>query len=248
MENINSDKFNIFGLDINKADYPGLLKQIITAIESKQKITIGYANAHILNNIFKNYKHREILSSFNIIHPDGIGVYLASRFLYRKKGMARRMTGSDFYPMLIEEGIKRKWSFFFFGHENKTLEKIGVCNPELTIAGYSEGYNFDTDSVINQINSSGTDILIVGLGFPKQEEWIFENKNRLYCHVIIAVGDGIKVFSGTKIRGDLFIRRLGFEWFVRTITNPGKYWKRYLIGNPLFLLRIIKLKLIKFKK
>lgn len=247
MENINSDKFNIFGLDIDKTSYSALLNKIITSINSKKKTTIGYANANTLNNIFNNPELQKIISSFIITHPDGIGVYLASRFLYGKKGI-NRMTGSDFYPLLIEEGIKNKWRFFFFGHDKKTLERTGVSNPELTICGYSEGYNFDTDTVIDQINNSDTNILVVGLGFPGQEKWIFENKNKLNCNVIIAVGDGIRVFSGTKKRGARFIRKLGFEWLIRIITNPAKYWKRYLIGNPVFLLRIIKLKLIKFNK
>ncbi len=150
--------------------------------------------------------------------------------------------------MLIKEGIKRNWSFFFFGHDNDTLEKIHTVYPDLNIKGFSEGYNFDTESVVNQINNSKINILVAGLGFPKQEKWIYENKNKINANVIIAVGDGIKVFSGTKVRGSVILRKIGLEWFVRMITNPAKYWRRYLIGNPVFLYRIIKTKLSKFIK
>lgn len=248
MENISTEKFNIFGLDIDKTNYSSLLSRIFFAVEKNQKISIAYANVNTLNDLFNNPPLQKIISSFDIIHPDGIGVYFASRILHGNKGCIKRMTGSDFYPILISEGIKRKWSFFFFGHDKNTLEKIHAVLPDLMITGFCEGYDFNTESVISQINNSNTNIVITGLGFPKQEKWIYENKDKLKCSVIIAVGEGIKVFSGTKTRGSKFIQMLGLEWFIRLITNPFKYWKRYLVGNPLFLYRIIKLKLSKFKK
>ena len=155
------------------------------------------------------------------------------------------MTGSDLYPVLLKEGLKRNWGFFFFGHDNPTLEKISTLNPQLNIRGTNEGYSFDTENVINRITESNAEILIIGLSFPKQEMWITENKNKINCSVIIAVGDGIKVFAGVKKRGITLVRKLGFEWAIRLINNPLKYWRRYLIGNPLFLYRIIKLKLSK---
>ncbi len=98
MENINTDKFNIFGLDIDKTGYGLLLSRIFIAIEKNQKISIAYANVNTLNIVYNNSPLQKIISAFDIIHPDGIGVYLASRFLYGKAGSSERMTGSDFYP------------------------------------------------------------------------------------------------------------------------------------------------------
>jgi len=246
MENINKDKINIFGVNINKIDYGILLGKIYIAIEKKQKLSIAYANSSTLNNSYSNSHNQDLLNSFELIHADGIGVFLASKLLYGKNGLSSRMTGSDFYAKLIEEGVKRKWRFLFFGHDKPTLVKIRTQNPGLNITGINEGYSFDTDELTERINNSGTDILVIGLGFPKQEIWINENKNKLKCSVIIAVGDGIKVFAGTKKRGTALIRKLGLEWTVRLIFSPLKYWKRYVIGNPLFLYRIIKFKLSKF--
>lgn len=245
MENINKDTINIFGVNIDKTDYGILLGKIYIAAEKKRKLSITYTNSSTLNSSYNNSHNQDLLNSFELVHPDGIGVYLASKLLYGKNGLSSRMTGSDFYPKLIEEGIKRKWGFYFFGHDNSTLEKINARNPELKITGVNEGYSFDTNKLKERINNSGTDILVIGLGFPKQEIWINENKNKLKCSVIIAVGDGIKVFAGTKKRGTALIRKLGLEWAVRLIYSPFKYWRRYMVGNPLFLYRIIKLKLSK---
>jgi N-acetylglucosaminyldiphosphoundecaprenol N-acetyl-beta-D-mannosaminyltransferase len=247
MENINNEKINIFGLNIDCLDYGLLLNHINASITQKHKINIAYANTHILNNAYKNNEINEILNSFSIVHPDGIGVYLASKFLYGKKGLSQRMAGSDFYSILIKEAVKKNWSFYFWGHDIKTLERIKEINKNLPISGYAEGYNFDTEKVTKEINNSNTNILIVGLGFPFQENLIYKLKDKLNCNVIIAVGEGIKVFSDTKTRGPVSLRKLGLEWLVRLLGSPLKYAGRYLLGNPLFLLRIIKLKLGKLQ-
>jgi len=248
MENINNEKINIFGLQIDKVDYGLLLSKIYISVTQKKKLAIVYANSNTLNSIYKNNSLKEKLNSFNIVHPDGIGIYFASRLINGKNGLRQRMTGSDFYPKLIQEAKKRNWSIYFFGHDTDTLQKIKEYRIDLNIAGFSEGYNFVTDYVINNINDSQANILIVGLGSPLQEEWIYSNKDKLICNIIIAVGDGIKVFADTKIRGPVFLRKIGFEWLVRFFGNPKKYWKRYIIGNPLFLYRIIIFKLSKFAK
>ncbi len=248
MENINNEKINIFGLNIDCLDYELLLNYITASITKKRKISIAYANSHTLNNAYKNNAIKEIINSFSIVHPDGIGVYLASKLLYGKKRLIQRMTGSDFYPILTEEAVKRNWSFYFWGHDLKTLERIKKINNDLLISGYTEGYNYDTEKVTAEINNSNTNILVVGLGFPLQENLIYKLKDTLNCNVIIAVGEGIKVFSDTKTRGPFFLRKLGLEWLVRLLSSPTKYSKRYLLGNPLFLYRIIKLKLGKLHK
>ncbi|MEO8231852.1 MAG: WecB/TagA/CpsF family glycosyltransferase [Ignavibacteriota bacterium] len=185
------------------------------------------------------------MKEFDVVHPDGIGVYLASKFLYGVNGLKERITGSDFYIELIQEGIKNSWSFYFFGDKEETLNRISVVNPQLTILGFSEGYNFITENILKNIENLKPDILIVGLGSVKQEKWITENKQSIHAKVIIAVGDGTKVFAGNKKRGPKLIQMIGFEWLIRLFFEPKRLWKRYLVGIPLFILRIIKYKLSK---
>jgi N-acetylglucosaminyldiphosphoundecaprenol N-acetyl-beta-D-mannosaminyltransferase len=239
------NKIEIFGVNVASVNYSELSSAVENAMTRNQKLAITYANANTLNQCWKKDELIDIVNSFDILHPDGIGVYLASKFIYGKNGFKQRTSGSDFYPLLIQSAIKNKWSFYFFGHDKKTLDKINPKYPELNVAGFHEGYNFNDDQVINLINSSNADILIAGLGFPKQDRWIYENKNKINCKVIIAVGEGIKVFAGTKIRGPKILRALGFEWLVRFFTNPFKYFARYILGIPIFLCRIIVIKFTK---
>ena len=238
---------NIKGLKIDNTDYNSLLEFISDAVSNNLKKNISYANANTINRIYRNNSLLDLLNSFDLIHPDGTGIYLASRLLFKKEGLKEKITGSDFYPILANAAIKNNWKIFFFGHDAETLNKIKSVYPKLNICGFNEGYNYNNDELINKINAASPDIIITGLGFPKQEEWIITNKDKINYNVNLAVGEGIKIFAGTKIRGPVFFRKLGLEWLVRVIVNPLKYGKRYLLGNPLFLYRIFRLKMSKFE-
>jgi N-acetylglucosaminyldiphosphoundecaprenol N-acetyl-beta-D-mannosaminyltransferase len=236
------EKIKIFNLSINKANYTGLLACIEDAIASKTKLLITYVTANTLNTIYNDKQLPEIFNYFNIVHPDGIGTYLASKFLFGKNGLEDRITGSDFYPILIKTAIEKEWSLFFFGDTDKTLSMIKEKNNGLIIKETQNGFSYNKDEVIQKINYTKPDILVVGLGQPKQEKWIYTNKDLINCNVILAVGDGIKVFAGIKQRGAKFFQFFGLEWLIRLFYNPLKFWKRYLIGIPLFSMRILKTK------
>jgi|SRR4030095_3283238 len=241
-------KIDIYGLKIDNISYVDLENIITDAFLQNKKLLITYANANTINSIYKNKRLKDKLNSFDAIHPDGVGIYVASKFLFGSKGIREIMNGSDFYPILTELAIKNRCKIFFFGHTNAILNLIKSNHPELNISGTQNGYDFKNTDVITLINYSCPDIIIIGLSFPKQEEWVLNNIDNLNCKICICVGDGIKVFSGTKFRGPRILRTLGFEWFFRFLNNPLKYFSRYLIGNPLFLYRIIRLKFRKFKE
>jgi len=239
---MNSDSIEIFGVKINKLTNERFLELFRNAITNKQKITIAYANAHTLNQCHRDKALAQILNSMDYIHPDGVGVLWASRKLYGDSGLNVRITGSDFYPLLINECIKNDWSIFFFGHRKATLEKISLKHPNLRIAGTAEGYDYNNERVIEKINESRPDILIIGLSFPLQEKWMCEFREMIDCRVMLVVGDGIKVFSGEKKRGPAFLRKLGLEWLVRVITNPAANLQKYIAGNPQFVARVLRQK------
>jgi N-acetylglucosaminyldiphosphoundecaprenol N-acetyl-beta-D-mannosaminyltransferase len=244
---MSSNKIEIAGLKINNVSYTELLFIISDSLSNNKKTLITYANANAINLIYKNNSLKGLLNSFDIIHPDGVGMYAASKFLFGDKGFKERITGSDFYPMLITQSVKNNWKLFFFGHDEETLKKIQLAYPQLNICGMAEGYNYNDDEVITQINNSGPDILVIGLSFPKQEKWLIANKAKLSCKICLCTGEGIKVFAGIKTRGPKFFRKIGLEWLFRLLRNPLKYFGRYVIGNPLFLYRIIILKFRKFR-
>lgn len=238
-------KISVNGINIDKINYNSLYFLINEAIKNNYPLSIGYANANTVNLSYSDKELITTMNTFDIIHPDGIGIYFASRFLFKENGLTERFTGSDFYPILWDKCISNKYRLFFFGHDDNTLEKIKGNVPGLNISGFNNGYSYNDNDVIQKINDSASDILIIGLSTPKQENWVSRNKGNLKCKVIICVGDGIKVFAGDKNRGPAILRKLGFEWFWRFCTNPVKYFKRYILGNPLFLYRIFSIKMRK---
>jgi N-acetylglucosaminyldiphosphoundecaprenol N-acetyl-beta-D-mannosaminyltransferase len=240
MKKTNSIK--LLNVEISKISYHELLEYIDKIIEANQKKVISYAAFHIVNIAKRSNSLADKINSFDVVHGDGIGVYLASKFLYGIEGLNKKITGSDFYPLLIDLSVKRGWKFFFFGDKVETLKKIQLNNPGLQVLGFKSGFGFDDRDVIHEINSTQSDILVIGLGCPLQETWVFKNKELINANVILIVGDGIKVFAGTKKRGNKLVQKIGIEWFSRLLFDPIRMWKRYLVGIPLFLFRIIKFK------
>jgi len=237
------NKINIFGVNVDNISYDKFLSIISESVENKIKVKISYANAHTLVKICSDIELKKLIDKFDVIHPDGIGVFLASKFLYGKTGLKEKLIGSDFYYSLSKKGIEKNWKFYFFGHDIATLNKIKTNYPDLNIAGFNEGYHYQTEKVISGINNSKPDILIVGLGFPLQEQWISDNLSKINSNVILAVGGGIKIFSGTKVRGPATFQKLGLEWLMRLLYEPGRLWKRYLLGIPIFTFNVIKSKI-----
>lgn len=233
----------IFEIEINKINYSAILEKIVESIKNKKRLLITYVTADCLNKVYSNKILINYYSKFNIVHPDGVGVYWATKFLYGKDGLKERITGSDFYPVLANEICKNKWKVFFFGDTKKTNEKLKTTKITNCLVGSSSGYNFNNEKIIQKINESNADILFVGLGAPKQEKWILQNYSNLNTTVIITVGEGIKIFAKIRKRGPKIFRLIGLEWFIRLLYNPQKFWKRYLIGIPVFIYRVILFKI-----
>ncbi len=231
---------NILGVNVSDITYELFTELVSNCVSNGRQSCIGYANAHTLNRCFEDSQLKELLNGMDFVHPDGIGVFKASRYLYETDGLSERMTGSDFYPVLAGLCEKEGWKVFFFGHKKETLSKILAHYPNLRIAGLAEGYGFEDEAVVSEINASGADILLVGLSFPRQEMWISSNRQKLSPKVILAVGDGFRVFSGEKVRGPAIFRKLGLEWLIRLLLHPVRDFRRYFVGVPLFIARIIR--------
>jgi N-acetylglucosaminyldiphosphoundecaprenol N-acetyl-beta-D-mannosaminyltransferase len=112
--------------------------------------------------------------------------------------------------------------------------------PELVVAGARDGY-FQSDEepgVVDAINASGARILLVAFGAPRQELWIARWRDRLEVPVAMGVGGLFDFYSGRIARAPVWMREIGLEWVYRLMQEPGRMWRRYVIGNPLFLYRV----------
>ncbi|MEK7818766.1 MAG: WecB/TagA/CpsF family glycosyltransferase [Bacteroidota bacterium] len=226
-----------------------ILSEISKSISSNTQLTITYGE---FNQVVQTSRKPEIVnyfSSSDIIMYCGFGIYKAGRFLFGKNVFRTRQVGIDFYYDILKLANENKWKIFFLGSNDSVLNdliiKIENRFPNLVIAGTQNGYFTSNDEVISKINSSNPDLIFVGMSTPKQEEWIYENKNKVNAKILLSVGNGINVLSGNYFRPNKFIIKIGFEWFFRLLREPKRLWKRYLIGIPMFFFIILKQKYFK---
>lgn len=161
-----------------------------------------------------------------------------------------RHSTSDWFPMLCERAQARSYSMYFLGSEQGVAEQaaanLSQSFPKLEIVGTHHGYfehtkgSEDDDRVVQSINNAAPDILLVAMSMPLQEAWIHDHLPELNARVILPVGALLDYISGRLRRPPAWMSKHGFEWLGRLIIEPRRLWRRYLIGNPLFLWRILK--------
>ncbi len=234
----------LFDIKINCFDYGTLEESMSFAIQNGQNINIFYVNFFSVNIAKNDSTFRHIINSTDIIFPDGTGIWLGSKIV-TKNYFNKRFNLTDNGFKLLNYFSQNNLSVFLFGGNSEILEqakiKIHSNEPNLSISGSLNGYTNNSDNeIVNIINLSNPDVLMVGLGTPKQEEWIYNNRSKLRSKIIISVGDLIRLYSGQKKRGPKIIRNLGFEWVIRLITAPQSYYRRYLLGIPKFIFYVMQ--------
>jgi N-acetylglucosaminyldiphosphoundecaprenol N-acetyl-beta-D-mannosaminyltransferase len=240
------DKIDIMGIKVSDVDYGIMEKLIDDAIKERRQIAIAYASANILNLSQQNPDLRRMLNESEIVYPDGVGVWMASKII-DKKGLKHPFNWTDCGYKFLEVCCEKKWRIFFLGAttdiQAKARAAIEERFPNLIIAGMKNGFDdVESEEIVEYINSTRPDIIWVGMSAPKQELWIEKNREKLNCYVVQTVGDIFTMFAGEKKRGPEFMQKLGLEWFFRLLHQPDKYFKRYVFGIPQFILNVMKQK------
>jgi len=210
------------------------------------------ANPHSLVIASKDAAFKSSLQNADILLPDGAGIVLAARILCRP--IKERVAGSDFFLGLSEVAEKEgQLKYFFLGSTQAVLERIqkrlAVDYPSIRLCGvYSPPYKEEFDDednkvMIDLINEARPDVLWVGMTAPKQEKWIFQNRNRLNVPFTAAIGAVFDFYAGSIERPSERWQRLGLEWLGRFLKEPRRLWQRNLISMPIFLYWVMRAKL-----
>lgn len=239
-------KSRLLNIDIDLFDdEKEVLALLSKDIDSGRSIELFFLNAHCFNLAQKDREYFDILNSCDYLLNDGIGIKIASKI--EKLVLKKNLNGTDFIPEIAEMASKKGYKIFLLGAKDGIAEEAAVKLKEkfegLQIAGVHSGYGLD-ESVLEMINNSKADILIAGMGVPMQEKWIRENKSKLGSVKLFVGGGAILDFLSQRIRrAPLLIRKIGLEWLFRLCLEPGRLWRRYLVGNFLFFYYILVLKL-----
>lgn len=215
------------------------------------KVLITTLNAHSYNTVHKDEEFKTALKNSNVLLPDGIGVVWATKILTGQK--LRKIAGDDLFHYQMDRLNKTGGKCFFLGSTEVTLQRIleraAVDYPNVLTFSYSPPFKSefseeDNKLMVEKINAESPDVLFVGMTAPKQEKWAFQNFDMLNVNHVCCIGAVFDFYAGTSKRAPKWMVAIGMEWFYRLISNPKRMWRRYLIGNTQFIIRIFKQKLL----
>lgn len=235
-------------------------RQALTALPSG-KLLINTINAHSFNTAQNDALFVEALTKGDVLIPDGASIVKACGWLNAKSKPKERIAGWDLFEYEMgrlngmecvkdEAGEMRKPKVMFMGSSQNVLDKIvkraSEVYPNLDVVTYSPPYKpeFSSDdnaAIIRAINEANPDLLWIGMTAPKQEKWTYSHWTELniHCHVG-TIGAVFDFFAGTAHRAPLWWQEHSLEWLYRLVKEPKRMWRRYVLGNPLFLINIYK--------
>lgn len=230
---------SLFGLNLVNATRDEAAQAIIALAGQRQPSTLQFVNAHCINMLLRDPDYLRALHQANHLLPDGSGIATAARLAGQPMG--ENLNGTDLFPEICRLAADAGRSIHLLG--GKPGIAAGAASamrtrfPKLQIAGTRHGYwaPAEEDQLIAEINASGADILMVGLGVPLQEKWIARVRPHLTAKVVIGVGGLFDYYSGAIPRAPMILRKTGFEWVWRLMQEPKRLFGRYVLGNPLFL-------------
>ena len=241
------EKTSVLGVRVDLINLDELFQAVLLLVQDQGKTIITYVNVHAVNIAYQLGWFKDFINHSRVVFCDGYGIKWSAYFL-RGKNLTR-ITSPDWFDLLAGKCEAAGISFFFLGTRPEVIEKVAVIlkekYPQLKIAGVQHGYfnkeatGSENQSILARINSLHPDILVVGLGMPTQEKWISENLDNLQVKVVIPVGAMFDYFAGEVKRAPHWMTDNGLEWLGRLLIEPGRLWKRYVIGLPLFMWRVI---------
>lgn len=228
----------IVGINVDNIDYAEAEKIVEEFLEGDRLNMIFTPNSEIMVDAVKDRALEDILNDGQLIIADGIGVVIASRFYGTP--LKERVTGADLTAKIIEIAASKGRSIFLLGAAQDSAEtaaqKIKERYPSIMIAGIRNGYfgEEEEEQIVEEINNSHAEVLIVGLSAPKQEKFIYKHKDKLKVKIAIGVGGVIDIYAGKKKRAPEIYQKLGLEWSYYLLQQPSRI--KRIVKLPKFIL------------
>ena len=212
--------------------------------EGPDSAWIAVENAHAVNLATSDPSHKEVLRRADLVLNDGKGMLLAGRLLGQP--FPADLHGNYFTPMLLERAAAKGWATFLLGAApgvvDRAADLLSLKYPGLKVVGTRHGFikADENNEVTAQIRDVGTQLLLVGMGMPRQEQWLDRHLEATGARLASTVGAFYDFEVGELPRAPEWMNRLALEWLFRLGTEPRRLWRRYLIGNPLFVSRVLR--------
>lgn len=252
-------KVEFFGVPLDRINCHQALEYIERFIEEKKAHFIVTPDTLAILRARKDKQYLEITREADLVTPDGSGILWATGFL--DEPLPERITGIDMIKHICHLAVEKEYKLYLLGAKEevikRTVDNLEKLFPGIRIVGYHHGY-FDSDNInikdincksvendiINDIVSKKPDFLLVGMGVPKQEIWIFKNKEKIGVPVCIGIGGSFDVISGKIPRAPLWMQNHGMEWIFRLVREPKRLKRTICLPYFIWLVLLAKIELL----
>jgi len=226
------------GIPVDNLTYQDILNDVPMYLEQKKQMTIISVNPQIVVSAEEYPEIIEFIEHSTHRIPDGIGIVLVSKLT--RGAIQQRTAGFDLMVQLLDYANENRKKCFFYGAKPEVLEntvkRIGRDYPNLVVAGAINGYtSMEEEKIVEKINQSQSDFLFVAMGFPRQEQWLSRNAEKLNTTVLQDVGGSFDVLSGFVKRAPDFFIKLNLEWLYRSVSDPTRIGRIFQL--PHFLIK-----------
>ncbi|MGI1689973.1 WecB/TagA/CpsF family glycosyltransferase [Thermoanaerobacter uzonensis] len=235
------ERLDIFGVPIDRVTMKQAVEILKNFLQEDRLHIVATPNPEIVMMAQKDKEYMEILNNTDLNVPDGSGIVFASKVF--KNPLSERVAGFDLMMEFIKDISSRDIKIYLLGSAPQIAEQARVnlekLYPSVKIVGTHHGYftQEEENKIIEEINNKGVEVLFVALGAPKQEKWIYKNRNKLKVKIAMGVGGSFDVIAGKAKRAPYLYRKLGLEWLYRLIKEPWRY--KRMMALPKFALKVL---------
>jgi N-acetylglucosaminyldiphosphoundecaprenol N-acetyl-beta-D-mannosaminyltransferase len=240
------DRVNILDIEINNQTMGEALAEINKLLKRERPAQVCFVNADCANIACRDSDYRTLLKKAALTLSDGIGMRLAGKLLGQP--VRENVNGTDLFPRICEKLSGTGEGIYLLGGQPgiavKVADWVSENYPELQVSGTQHGYFTaeEEPEIVARIAASGAAILLVAFGAPEQDKWIAEHLQDTGVKVAMGVGGLFDFYSGNIPRAPQWMREISAEWLYRFWQEPGRMWKRYFLGNGIFLGRVMRQK------
>lgn len=212
------------------------VEQIIAKGVPTQHVVINASKVNLMN---EDSELAKIVNECPLINADGSSIVWAAKQL--GVPLKERVTGCDMFQELIAVAAEKDYGVYLFGAEEEVVSEVKRIFEEryqnLRIVGYRNGYFTEADEpkMVSEMAASGADMMFVAFSSPKKEYWVHKYLDELGIPFVMGVGGSFDIVAGKTDRAPQWMQKIGMEWFYRFIQEPGRMWRRYIIGNAKFM-------------
>jgi N-acetylglucosaminyldiphosphoundecaprenol N-acetyl-beta-D-mannosaminyltransferase len=237
------ERYRVVSLDVDRCTHDSAAERVVDLARRRRGAYVCFGTVHMIMASHDSPEFGDHVNAADMIVPDGMPTVWMQRL--QKARHPERVRANDLMMLLMARAEKEGLKVGFYGGQQEVidaiLERAEHEYPNLEIAyAFSPPFrpltSEEDEEITANINSSGTQILFMGLGCPKQENWMAEHKARLSC-VMLGVGASFDFYAGNVKESPAWLGRLGLEWLYRLTQEPKRLWRRYLILNPRFILQ-----------